>query len=144
MAYRIAIASTDRIHIDRTFREADSFIIYEVDSEGEYELLEERKFGNESEVGVSCDKDGKECNSGCGSGNECYDSHFTKVSLINDCRCLICTHIGMKVQKHLERQAIVAFEVDSSTEDVLKRITEYFYRLDNRQSLQGIAKRTYK
>ena len=56
MAYKIAIASTDRIHIDRTFREADSFIIYEVNSDGKYEFLEERRFGDGSENGVSCDK----------------------------------------------------------------------------------------
>ena len=144
MTYKIAIASTDRIHIDRTFREADSFIIYEVNSDGKYEFLEERRFGYGSENGVSCDKGRDRCKSGCGSGNECNDSHFTKVSLISDCRCLICSHIGMKVHKHLERQAIAAFEVDSGTEDVLDRITEYFYKVDNHQSLQGIAKKRLK
>jgi hypothetical protein len=50
----------------------------------------------------------------------------------------------MKVHKHLERQAIAAFDVDSGTEDVLDRITEYFYKVDNHQSLQGIAKKRLK
>ena len=144
MAYKIAIASTDRININRTFREAEKFIIYRVNSDGKYDFLEEREFGNKTEESTVCDKNRDGCMSGCGSGNECNDSHFTKVSLISDCRCLICSHIGMKVHKYLERLAIAAFEVDSDTENVLDRITEYFFKVDNHQSLQGIAKRRLK
>lgn len=40
---KVAVASTDGIHINEHFGRASEFMIYEVDEEGKYSLIENRK-----------------------------------------------------------------------------------------------------
>lgn len=111
MAYKIAVASSDGVNIDRSFGASDAFDIYEAEGT-EYHLVEKREYTSQ-EVSGQKDADGagrvltessvenKEdcgggmgCSSsgGCGSGRGCATSSgtFPKVQLIRDCRCIVC------------------------------------------------------
>ncbi len=141
MSYRIAIASSDGIHIDETFGAAGEFRIYEVDGE-DFAEAEIRKVsqtrGETAPEGAcggqkGCGKGG--CHGeaeGCSGGEEAS----SKVNLIADCRCVVCKKIGFRIQKQLERKAITSFDVTCTIEEALEKITTYFYRVDTHQSLR--------
>lgn len=146
MSYKIAVASSDEKQINETFGEAKRFIIYNVTDAG-YRKLEERITSDfiESKAGVleSCEKQpgcengiGSECGtgSGCGGNNKVS----AKVELLEDCRCIVCKKIGFHIQKQLERKAISTFDVNCSVEEALDKISFYFNRIDNHESLRGI------
>lgn len=146
MSYKIAVASSDGLQIDETFGTAKSFIIYEV-ANGIYRKLEERTFREEGtdndgvSAADSCNsagscKTGGGCGSGTGGGCGGAGEASEKVELISDCRCVVCKKIGFHIQKQLERKAISAFDVSVSVEEALEKITHYFTRMDNHESLR--------
>jgi predicted Fe-Mo cluster-binding NifX family protein len=151
VAYRIAIASSDGVHIDRRFRDADQFRIVEVDDAGNYEVIELRSCpqddvkqvlwteenpertpeGAENGCGVGCHRDGRI--------PDCGGENSPKVQLVSDCRCLLCTQIGFRILKQLSKKAISPFEIEGSIEDALEKIIKYYDRLDRHQPLRGFA-----
>ncbi|MBP3467891.1 MAG: hydrogenase [Lachnospiraceae bacterium] len=146
MSYKIAVASSDGLQIDETFGAAKSFIIYEA-ADGIYRKLEERTFreeGTEND-GISaadnCNssgscKTGGGCGAGAGGGCGGAGGASEKVELISDCRCVVCKKIGFHIQKQLERKAISVFDVSVSVEEALEKISHYFTRMDNHESLR--------
>ena len=60
----------------------------------------------------------------------------TKVSLIDDCRCVVCKKIGFQAQKQFEKKAISVFDVECSINEALDKITFYYDKLDNGKSLR--------
>ena len=147
MSYKIAVASSDGKQIDETFGSAKRFMIYEV-ADGIYRRLEERVFLEEGtdhngiptvdgcNSPASCKKEGGSgsvTKSGCGSAGEAS----AKVELISDCRCVVCKKIGFHIQKQLERKAISAFDVTYPVEEALEKISHYFTRMDNHESLRA-------
>lgn len=153
MSYLIAVATSDEVNIDLSFGAAEGFVIYEVEgtdfSKKEYRLApapEEQS----SEAGVLTFKDAGDCGDapGCGGGNGCggggggcagHGALIPKVELIGDCRSLVCQKVGFQAQKQLERKQIAAFAVDCPVEDALTKISSYFYKVDNHQSLRRIS-----
>lgn len=93
--------------------------------------------------GCGCDAKGG-CGSGtkggCGSGTQggCGGAGEAskKVELVSDCRCVVCKKIGFHIQKQLERKAISAFDVTCPVEEALEKISYYFTRIDNHESLR--------
>ena len=69
---------------------------------------------------------------GCGGGTEVLG----KVALIEDCRAVVCKKIGFQAQKQFEKKAISVFDIEVSVEDALDKISSYYYKIDNRQSLR--------
>lgn len=142
MSYKIAIASSDHIHIDLNFGSATNFLIYEVMEDGKYSLLEIRN-AMEEEGGKECDT---HCTSSCQGLGEtkgsCSDSKADspKVLFISDCRCVICKKVGFHIQKQLEKKAITTFDVEGEIQETLAKITRYFNRVDHHQTLRGISK----
>lgn len=143
MAYKIAVASSDGQNIDLTFGGAGEFIIYEVKEDGSYIQTEIRKVldTQASEQDNNCgDKSSCGTGAGCkshGCGN--MGGEIPQVSKLSDCRCIICKKIGFRVQKQLEKKAIVSFDVECGIEEALNKITLYFERLDQHKTLRGIA-----
>lgn len=146
MSYKIAVASSDGLQIDETFGAAKSFIIFEV-ADGVYRKLEERVFHEEGtdndriSVVAGCNssdscKTGGGCDSGTGGGCGGAGEASEKVKLISDCRCVVCKKIGFHIQKQLERKAISAFDVTCPVEEALEKISHYFSRMDNHESLR--------
>lgn len=145
MSYKIAISSSDEEHIDKTFGSTSEFIIYEV-TDGKYRKLEKRTFHQEQNdntkkpAPAGCNPaEGCAVGNGCGNGGGCggQGEMSAKVDLLSDCRCVVCTKIGFNIQKLLERKAISAFDVSCSVEEALAKITYYFSRIDNHESLRG-------
>lgn len=142
MSYRIAIASSDNENVNISFGEAEAFLIYEVDDNRVPHLIEERKWD-----GVELTQAAKQCFGaegcksvgGCGGAVGCGagDGNIPKLELISDCRCLVCKKIGFRVEKQLEKKAIVAFDIEYPIQDVLKNIIFYFDKVDNHQSLRN-------
>lgn len=80
---------------------------------------------------------GSGAGNGCGNGSGCGSGEVSaKVELISDCRCIVCKKIGFHIQKQLERKAISAFDVSCSVEEALNKISHYFNRMDNHESLR--------
>lgn len=159
MAYKIAVASSDGIHIDETFGSAKEFLIYEVTDEmyvkSEVRAVEETggvtteeaQPQKESVLQESCgnanDCGNGGCNSGAGggcgnAGRGCSGNGevSSKVELLSDCRCVVCKKIGFHVQKQLERKAITSFDVACTVEEALQKITVYFHKVDTHQSFR--------
>ena len=55
-----------------------------------------------------------------------------------DCRCVICSKIGLSAQKELERRGILSFDVETSVAEALEKIVNYIYKTDNHISLINI------
>lgn len=142
MAYRIAVASSDGVHVDRHFGGAEEFSIYAVDDGGSFSFLERRAApaGTSGGDAADCAGQGGGCeaspcgNSGggcaagaCGSGG----GASVKVQLIADCRAVVCARIGFNVQKQLERKAIASFDVECPVDEALEKIAKYFFSMDN-------------
>lgn len=146
MAYKIAVASSDGKNVDLTFGAALEFVIYNVDGIN-FNVAENRKFvlpeNAEPEINSDCFNENGESSckngKGCGNGGGCSYDSFPKVQLISDCRCVVCKKIGFNVQKQLEKLAITSFDVNCSIEEALYKIVVYLQKIDNHQSLRGIA-----
>jgi predicted Fe-Mo cluster-binding NifX family protein len=65
MGYRVAVATSDQIHIDQHFGQTESFTIYQVKDDGSYEQLGVREAGVEEPL---CPSERRGC--GCGRGAE--------------------------------------------------------------------------
>ena len=156
MSYKIAVASSDGIQIDETFGAAKRFLIYEVE-DGAYRRLEERaadegktdrrgtqqesSFQNACNEKSACSAESachaeSGCGNGTGGGCGGAGEASAKVELVSDCRCVVCKKIGFHIQKQLERKAISAFDVTCSVEEALEKISHYFTRMDNHESLR--------
>ncbi len=133
MPYKIAAATSDGVNIDRTFGSAEWFTIYEIN--GENIISAEKRIFRESEK-IALENCEKGCGSGCGSGCGNGGQHSEKVDLISDCRCVVCTKIGFPIRKQLEKLAISVFDVNCSVDEALQKITSYYSRIDNHESLR--------
>ena len=134
MPYKIAVATSDGVNIDRTFGSAEYFTIYEVNDKNF--TLAERIFHESQEVSSENCENG--CGSGCGNGCGNGGQHSEKVDLISDCRCVVCTKIGFPIRKQLEKLAISVFDVNCSVDESLQKITSYYSRIDNHKSLKNL------
>ena len=145
MSYKIAVASTDGIRIDTSFQQAEQFVIYRISEDRSYAVDEIRTFHVANETAPEEQKEcpsASACGDGrkCGSGTGCGGEDSPKLKLIEDCRSLICVKTGFGIQKKLERKAITAFEIECDIEKALKKIVDYYYKVDHHQSLRGIAR----
>lgn len=143
MAYKIAVGSSDGVNVDLKFGEVKEFLIYEVEGET-YQLVEKRQVKEgEALQEASCSSEqqgGSGCNNGgCGgNGSGCSGPADVvgKVSLIEDCRCILCKKVGFQAQKQFEKKAISVFDVECKVEEALEKIIFYYNRLDNHESIR--------
>ena len=98
MAYRIAAASSDGIHIDRHFGAADGFVIVEVADDGIFAEVERRQ-----------------AKSPCQHGYHDEGAMLAAVQALSDCRYVVAEAIGPGAQKALERQDILPLEIEGET-----------------------------
>ena len=152
MSYKIAIGSSDGINVDLKFGEVKSFLIYEVDEE--IKLIENRIVNDEENnlsdiaCGSAENSNGTGCygaGNGCGAGSGCGgagggcngpEEVISKVSLISDCRCVVCKKIGFQAQKQFEKKAISVFDVECTVDEALQKITFYYNKIDNHKSVR--------
>lgn len=138
MPYKIAIGSSDGVQVDLKFGEVQKFLIYEVD---ENATLVEERIVNEEDALRSVDeknKETKKCGeqNGCGTGCGGTADVISRVSLIDDCRCVVCKKIGFQAQKQFEKKAISVFDVDCSVKEALEKITYYYNKIDKHETFR--------
>ncbi len=144
MSYKIAVATSDGINVDLSFKDTNSFYIYDVNDSGEYSLSDKREY-IEEDITENIDKVSQQCgtvcSSGCsdGRGNGCAGGASKKTELIADCRCVLCTKAGFKIQKSLEKKAISLFDVETTIDKAFRRIIPYFSRVDKHINLRGFS-----
>lgn len=137
MAYKIAVGSSDGIHVNLKFGEVTKFLIYEVSDE--IRLVEERSVENDAEMSEirenSCNTAGCSDDVCGGNGSGCSGSSdvISKVDLISDCRCVVCKKIGFQAQKQFEKKAISVFDVECKVEEALEKITFYYGKVDKHE-----------
>lgn len=140
MAYKIAIASSDGINVDIHFGAAQSFLIYAVKDDGTFSEQEKRDVPETAEITSNINSSNGGCGNGgagChGNGGGCGQGAgiSPKVELISDCRCVVAAKIGFNVIKQLERKAIASFDVETTVQEALEKITKYFYSIDNHKT----------
>ena len=147
MAYYIAFGSSNGLNVDLKFGETDHFYIYEVEGQNvsfsEIRHVHSSENALPSDTSASCGTAGSGCGgsgNGCGgNGHGCGggEAVLGKVSLIEDCRAVVCKKIGFQAQKQFEKKAISVFDVEVSVEEALDKISTYFYKIDSRQSLRA-------
>lgn len=136
MLYKIAVASSDGENINETFGSTERFLIYEI-ANGTCKKMDEIICAIEETVTKNnCNSSGCGNADGCGSGCGGQGEASSKVELIADCRAVVCKKIGFPIQKQLERKAISAFDVNCTIEEALNKITSYYNRIDNHESLR--------
>lgn len=140
MSYKIAIGSSDGVQVDLKFGEVQKFLIYEVD---ENATLVEERIVNKEDALRSVDeknKETKKCGeqNGCGTGCGCGGTAdvISRVSLIDDCRCVVCKKIGFQAQKQFEKKAISVFDVECSVKKALEKITYYYNKIDKHETFR--------
>jgi len=116
------------------------FLIYEVGDE--ITLKEEREFKEEEKEVANCSScDSSPCDpvscGGNGGGCKGPGDVADKVELISDCRAVVCKKIGFQAQKQFEKKAISVFDVECKVQEALDKITFYYRRIDNHESLRG-------
>ncbi|SEJ67118.1 Dinitrogenase iron-molybdenum cofactor [Propionispira arboris] len=148
MAYKIAIASTDGVEINAHFGSTETFLIVRVEDDGSFQQLgrtapatvlphqvaEHPALGQDTSAcssGSSCKSQG----GGCGGGHDETEIN-EKIVQILDCRCLLCKKVGAGVKKQLEKKSIAVFEVDYKIEAALKKIIDYYRKIDQHISLR--------
>ena len=114
MGYKIAVASSDGVFSDLEFGMADQFYIYDVDDEKNITFSEIRKYVQEKAGEL------QEPGNRCGKGAE------KKVELIEDCRCIICSHIGPKMSKNFTVRGISVFDIEGGIDPIINRIADYY------------------
>ena len=146
--YKIAVGSSDGRNVDLKFGQADRFHVFQVDGK-EVKLLGVREAKEDVPVEGNVKK--PEAEGSCGTGNGCGNGQgcggngqgcggseevLRKVSVIEDCRCVVCAKVGFQAQKQFEKKAISVFDVQVSIDEALEKITSYYYKIDQRQSLR--------
>ncbi|HEX3022269.1 MAG TPA: NifB/NifX family molybdenum-iron cluster-binding protein [Lachnospiraceae bacterium] len=141
MPYRIAVATTDGVSVDVHFGRASSFLVIGINEDGSLASKEERIVPNIDHCSS------KSCGQGNGSGGDCVDKHKScggpsdptidaKVTLLSDCRSLLCKRIGPSAERAFERKAITTFQVDCTINEALEKIVDYYTKVDNHISLR--------
>ena len=111
--YRVALASTDNRYVDQHFGRAESFLIVDVDENGDYEEIEQR-FVNPV------------CNGGS------HDSEKLKrgVEALLDCNFVLAAKIGQGASYELKEHGIASFEMPGEVGNSIFRLDGYIKLLE--------------
>ncbi|SFB85481.1 NifB/NifX family molybdenum-iron cluster-binding protein [Butyrivibrio sp. YAB3001] len=122
-AYRVAIASTDNHHVDQHFGRAESFLIVDVDSDGNYEEIEQRFV-----IPV--------CEGGYHNGEKLKKG----AEGLLDCNFVLAAKIGNGARAELEERGIFAFEIPGRVDESLKKLDSLIKLLDEMNSSAQVSK----
>ena len=114
--YLIAVATSDGVHVDTPFGEAERFEVYEITKDA-YCKLEERTVVQHDE-GVLKDGQDADLRSQANDTEQC----------VTDCTFVVCSKIGFHMQKLLAKHAVTAFDVECTIDEALHKIGCYLAR----------------
>jgi len=120
MEYKIAVTTSTGDIVDLHFGQADSFSIYNVDSEsGKYNLLEKRIIEETSSCGGNQQSEIYGCSS-------CSDAKWEYAAkLLSDCTYLLTGKIGNRPHSVLLSYGISALETPYPLEYAFNKLNEY-------------------
>ncbi len=105
MGVLVAVASTDNIVINQHFGHTDRFYIYEVDESGGNCLIEERRVQPP-----------------CSFGEHDEFMMEKAIEAIHDCRCVVCSRIGVGALVILHAKGIKGYERKDYIKEVLAKL----------------------
>lgn len=108
MFLKVAIASLDGVWINQHFGRSDRFLIYRLETSGEYQLVEER-----------------EVKRPCGWGQHEADVLQEAARTLSDCGVALVSRIGPEAEKVLAAQGVKAFEIYDTVENALRKLNRY-------------------
>ena len=118
IAYRVALATTDNIHVNQHFGRAESFLIVDVDENGRFEEIEQRFV-----IPV------------CQGGHHDNDKMKRGVQGVKDCNFVVAAKIGPGAVYELEQQGIAAFDMIGTVGESLKRLDDYLKLLNEMKQM---------
>jgi predicted Fe-Mo cluster-binding NifX family protein len=118
MSYKIAVTSTDGIHINTHFGQAGGFHILEVDEVGN--RWQDIEFRQVPEVNSGLSATGKPA---CNGRDEAKLNAIAV--LLSDCVYLLTGKIGLIPYRILQRQGITSLEVPGELDDVVRKLNAY-------------------
>ena len=106
--YRIGVASSDGIVVNTHFGKARDFFIYEVATDGSYELVEKR-----------------ELEPICESADHDEDRLSENLEKLSDCRFLLVARIGNRALYSAQSRGIYAFDVPGPIDESIVKLIRY-------------------
>ena len=108
MTWNIAIGSVDGININQHFGQCERFLIYSVEPEGTYRIMEERSYRRDS-------------------ASAGHDTHSLQsaAGLLADCSIVLVSHIGPGARAVLYEQGIQAMAVEAPIGQALERLVHF-------------------
>lgn len=98
---KVAVVSTDGVSVNEHFGRAQEFLIYEVNEQGEYQLIENRKV-----ISLSINDTGRH--------------GATSAALLADVEVVLVAQIGPGAEQQLRGQGVIALSVNSSIDKALQ------------------------
>ena len=105
MSFKVAVASSDGKYINQHFGWAQQFLIFEINDEGEYKFLENRKNTPACDVGGHTD-----------------EALAESVKLISDCKAVLASQIGHGAANALAAHGIDAYMAPTFIDTALKEL----------------------
>ncbi len=105
MAYKIALASSDGIVVNRHFGRAEKFQIYEINDAHEARFIEERP-------NVPS----------CQGFEHSEEILLQAVATIQDCKIVFVSQIGPGAYGELKRRGITAFEMPEEVQEIIEKL----------------------
>ena len=118
--YRVALASTDNRYVDQHFGRAESFLIVDVDENGNYEEIEQRFVEPV-----------------CNGGHHDAANLKRGVDGVSDCNFVLAARIGDGARSELEERGIAAFEMPGEVRLSLNRLDGYLKLLQEMNKING-------
>lgn len=120
MAFKVAVASLDGIHINQHFGRSDGFLIYQIEENGEYALVEERAVSRP-----------------CGPGKHEDDALKQAAAQLSDCSIALVSRIGPGAEQALAAKGVKAFEIYDTIERALQKLNRYLQALNDKNRKPG-------
>lgn len=110
ITFKVAVASESGLFIDEHFGRAPKFLIFEVEKNGKYKLIESRKNVPPEEY------------------LENHDRALNKIiNKVKDCRFVLAEKVGPDAKSKLNAIHIRVYEIDNSIEEALERLSSVVY-----------------
>jgi predicted Fe-Mo cluster-binding NifX family protein len=154
MAVTVAVASDDGINVNMHFGWARELLVYRVEEDGSYELIDEREVpelreeihsepneqrNSEAENGAEYTGGAvkaflERSGAGCGNGHSCGENfkHINVDEMIDaftDCQYILALKIGRMMERIFKTKGISCFSVDLPIDEALKSIAVYETRI---------------
>ena len=118
-SFKIAVASSDGVVVNKHFGKSKVFLIYEADEDGNVHLEEERH------VTPVCE-----------GGEHDEDRLDQNLLELSDCRYLLVARIGSEAYLHAERYGIQSYELPGLIEESIDKLIK-FIKIQNLFTKKG-------